>query len=636
MFSTFDKKITETYNIIGYSRYVDDVLVLVKGRISKENITSFIPNIEDNNNKMFINIRESLILKKLPLNQKKIEINSAKNKMTIKKMVTKITLPYLIEEIPEGEIHFRDNYSSLKNITKKINNYIDTDNVLNNDSNSKYLDFKNYIFNLKDNEIINALSTWRFIFIILNENDKLEFRIKIEQIIKKIEVDDKLFLKKEQKQIKKTLVITLKKELDTIFNLINSNNKFNLFNLSQENIYEYIDDYITHKDIIYEFFPINVSIEDVFFYLSTKTNNIESYIEDSLALYKKINGFDFDKDSDIRKIAISKKQIYKDDCLSKLYTIDKKINELIYETLPNNKIGDFDNKKKTIVATSSILMQEKEIIHCDIINKYPKTYNTCEIIKLIKEAKSNKAKYIVFPEFCIPHNKIIKIVKFCKQNCISLISGLTHFIVNNEATNFTAIYDAFTGLFILKKKNYYPYEEEALLSMNRYRIKISTPYYLIFNNDYIKYSTMTCFEATNIFDRALFKDEINLLYMPVYNKDTNYFSSIISSTARDLSIFIAQSNNSQYGNSRITAPCSNLYKEIVQVKGGINNYVVVGELDFEDMDYKHLGMKVLIENIKNVPIDKSYYYEELEKIKNNKFKPLSAGSDYYKRKKNGL
>lgn len=142
----------------------------------------------------------------------------------------------------------------------------------------------------------------------------------------------------------------------------------------------------------------------------------------------------------------------------------------------------------------------------------------------------------------------------------------------------------------MKEKNYYPYEEKILLAKRGMQPLIKEPYYFIIDNGIIKYSTMTCFEATNIRDRAFMNDKIDVLFIPVYNKDTTYFSNIISSLSRDISGFIIQANNSEYGDSRITGPMNSYSKEIVQLKGGENNYVVVGTLDFEKMHNKHKEM----------------------------------------------
>ena len=138
---------------------------------------------------------------------------------------------------------------------------------------------------------------------------------------------------------------------------------------------------------------------------------------------------------------------------------------------------------------------------------------------------------------------------------------------------------------------------------------------------------MTCFEATCLQDRALLCDKINLLYMPVYNRDTSYFSSIISSFVRDASCFVAQSNANDYGDSRITGPYNSLYLDIVKLKGGINNYIVIGEIDFDEVRNQ------LLEHHKTDVTSTSP--EKTTETK--KVKPLSAGQNRRARRKhNGI
>lgn len=167
----------------------------------------------------------------------------------------------------------------------------------------------------------------------------------------------------------------------------------------------------------------------------------------------------------------------------------------------------------------------------------------------------------------------------------------------------------------------------------------SNPFYYIIDNGKYKYSVMTCFEATNIFDRSLLCDEIEILYMPVCNRDTSYFSNIISSYSRDASCFIVQSNINNYGDSRITGPYSQVKADIVRLKGGKNHYFVIGEINLNDMIVKH---NKWIEFEKEL-INYNFIFDSEEELKKHfneyhemKSKPLSAGNHLEIRKKNRI
>ena len=104
-------------------------------------------------------------------------------------------------------------------------------------------------------------------------------------------------------------------------------------------------------------------------------------------------------------------------------------------------------------------------------------------------------------------------------------------------------------------------------------------YYQVFQQYGIKYGIFLCYEFTDIVARALYKNEIDMLFAPENNKDTGYFASIIESTARDLHAFVIQSNTSNYGDSRITGPYGKDYRNIVQIKGGDSDNLIIGTLD---------------------------------------------------------
>ena len=64
-----------------------------------------------------------------------------------------------------------------------------------------------------------------------------------------------------------------------------------------------------------------------------------------------------------------------------------------------------------------------------------------------------------------------------------------------------------------------------------------------------------------------------------WNKDTNYFSNIVESCSRDLHCYIAQVNTSQFGDSRLTQPAESARLDMLRLKGGINDAILVTEID---------------------------------------------------------
>ena len=71
--------------------------------------------------------------------------------------------------------------------------------------------------------------------------------------------------------------------------------------------------------------------------------------------------------------------------------------------------------------------------------------------------------------------------------------------------------------------------------------------------------------------------------MVEWNQDTNYFANIIESLSRDLHCYCVQANMSEYGDSRITQPTKTEKKDIVKIKGGDNDTVIVGTIDIHSL-----------------------------------------------------
>lgn len=93
------------------------------------------------------------------------------------------------------------------------------------------------------------------------------------------------------------------------------------------------------------------------------------------------------------------------------------------------------------------------------------------------------------------------------------------------------------------------------------------------------FSVYCCYELTSIQDRSKFQSYADAIISVVYNKDTNYFSNIIDSLARDMHCFCIQVNTSQFGDSRITLPSKTESKDLLKVKGGKNSMLLTDVLD---------------------------------------------------------
>lgn len=609
-----------------YARYVDDILIVkettIEEKIDKEKlIYNLWPDIFIlNDNKLHLNY-DLMDCDGLPINTDKIEIihlGKHKNISNFTKKVKKIFFPSLEcdNELELGESSIESDYTySTEFLKQKVCSGINC-----NDINLKQntIDF---IMNLKAEECINLYSLWDEIisfFIEVKGKDKI--RKKISSAINKINLDS------DVKLINK-LIEQLKKELKYCINSKNvSYDKYLLNKIDQNKIIEYIDGIYKNNNTI-EFFPINISIDEVTYYLVIYQSVNDNIISKSLNLFHKINNYAKNGDIINKKDVGNKKYIY---------STNIRIDNYFEQIYPTEEY----NKPIINVAVANMCITEKEIEDYDFKNDFPNSFTLQDIKNLMYAAKNNGATMIVFPEFCLPNKYAFDLIKYSRNIDMSFVCGLTHVINNNKAKNFVLVRDCYLDLVIIKEKNYFADYEKLLCVKNGCMYdEPSNPFYYVVDNGNYKYSIMTCFEATNIFDRALLCDEIEILYMPVCNRDTNYFSNIISSYSRDASCFIVQSNINNYGDSRITGPYSQVKSDIVKLKGGKNHYFVIGEINLNDMIKKHkkwIEFENYLKKFNEQLDDKEKLEKQYKEYHKLECKPLSAGNHLEIREKNKI
>ena len=134
------------------------------------------------------------------------------------------------------------------------------------------------------------------------------------------------------------------------------------------------------------------------------------------------------------------------------------------------------------------------------------------------------------------------------------------------------------------EKNHYTHGEKLLIHTNHYKVpKPEQTLYDLFVWKGIYFSPYYCFELADVKHRSIFKGKIDLLVASEWNPDTNYFANIVESISRDLHVYVAQVNTSQYGDTRLTQPSKTERKDILRLKGGDNDTILVGEVCLEDL-----------------------------------------------------
>lgn len=304
--------------------------------------------------------------------------------------------------------------------------------------------------------------------------------------------------------------------------------------------------------------------------------------------------------------------------------------------LPFKRNGEFPNVS---VAIGSLNVSfESCIAACKCGRENIKREDRKVFFDILKETynhlKNKKdTMFLVLPELCFPIYWINDLISFSKSTGIGVITGVQYIKDDkNRQYNYVATILPFLSgtkkysnvyLTFRDKNDYSPIEFVELAKHGYYCENKAKAEYHIYSWNGIKLTPMICYEFTDIMARALLKGKCDFVAVPVFNPDTTYFSNIIDSSARDLHAFIVQSNTSFYGDSRVTGPFSRDKKDIFKIKGGDNDHVVIGTIDYKKYKLFQFNydkkMKNKIEKIKTSKNNKKICSNNESEIK-----PFSA------------
>lgn len=248
--------------------------------------------------------------------------------------------------------------------------------------------------------------------------------------------------------------------------------------------------------------------------------------------------------------------------------------------------------KEHKVAVVNTKIEEDDIL--DYLDDYDLALSLkakSSLFKILNAAHEEHAEFIVFPEFYLPIAWLYDVAKFAVEKNMNVITGLQYITTNKAAFNNVCTIIPYrlskrfvSGQIQFREKNFYAPKEKIALSKKGYICKDNgTPFYYVYDCEDYSFTSILCYEFTDIHSRAVMKSKVDLLFVPQLNRDTNYFSSIVDSAARDLHCFVVQANTSVYGDSRVTAPYRTLDKNILQVKGGETDVVMIGKIEIDKL-----------------------------------------------------
>lgn len=279
------------------------------------------------------------------------------------------------------------------------------------------------------------------------------------------------------------------------------------------------------------------------------------------------------------------------------------------KTYTTNRVHDYP-PKSIKVALASVWIDETNYVLNTLMNSqiHLTLENKKKLYEMLNCAVEKEAGIVVFPEFYLPFAWLQDVANFARENRVTIISGLQYIKADDRVYNYMATIQPFASernhknsvVLFREKNNYAALEKIELAKVSLKCQDNETPSFRTITCNDVSWSEMLCYELTSIEYRTALLGKVELLVIPELNRDTQYFSNIVEATSRDLHCFVIQSNTSKYGDSRITGPYRTFYKNIIQVKGGQDDVLLIGELDINELNlmrksYKN-DLKKRIEN----------------------------------------
>lgn len=230
-----------------------------------------------------------------------------------------------------------------------------------------------------------------------------------------------------------------------------------------------------------------------------------------------------------------------------------------------------------------------------------------QVQKLLRDAVKEKSDLLVLPECFLPWEWISEISRFAANNDLAIVSGIEHIVSHTPEEcqdrpvvyNLTAVIlpyqdhqEKYSQVYLHHKVHYSPDERN---NIEGYSLSVREGNnYQMFCWRGMWFSVYCCYEMTSIEDRSLFGSYADLVVASEWNRDVNYFSSIVESLCRDLHCYCVQVNSSNYGDSRVVAPLKTEERDLVKTKGGLNSTILTTEINIKKLR-EHQRKEILLQ-----------------------------------------
>lgn len=204
------------------------------------------------------------------------------------------------------------------------------------------------------------------------------------------------------------------------------------------------------------------------------------------------------------------------------------------------------------------------------------------------------ARYFILPELAVPAHWFMRIALKLQGRGISLITGIEYLHASKGRVR-NQVWAAlshdglgFPSMMIYRQDKQRPalHEEKELQRLAGVELKPDKAWKSqsppVLQHGHFRFAVLVCSELTNIAYRTALRGQVDALFVPEWNQDTETFNALVESAALDIHAYIIQCNDRLYGDSRIRMPHQdNWRRDVLRVKGGIEDYCVTGEIDIQ-------------------------------------------------------
>ena len=251
---------------------------------------------------------------------------------------------------------------------------------------------------------------------------------------------------------------------------------------------------------------------------------------------------------------------------------------------------------KVIVALTNLMTDQDDwaAAACGKPNLSHRRYHRiCEVVNQTIRLNP-RPDYVLFPELSLPLDWVDSVASRLSAAGISLIAGTEYRHSRNNKIRSEAClvltdnrlgFPAAVRIWQPKIKPSVGEDKELnwifgkTWKTSKSKEKARKPVYV--HNDH-HFGIMICSELQNSKARVKFQGKIDSLMVLSWNQDINTFGSLVESAALDTHAYTILVNNRMYGDSRVRSPAKDPYRrDIAQVRGGDNDFVIVVSLDID-------------------------------------------------------